>query len=159
MFELAEHVAETLDVGPGTRVFEVDCGSGDFLYAFFMNGYTVGGSDANPDAISMAMAAMPQGAFQTAPAAMLNPAIAWDVVICRSFGATHDTDHLRGLLARMFAKATHAIAILDVPDERREWMLHALAEIGANAIQFETSERGALSDHSGSKGFNAFARV
>ena len=46
---------------------------------------------------------------------------------------------MRGLLARMFAKATHAIAILDVPDERRAWMLHALAEIGAHAIQFETA--------------------
>ena len=44
---------------------------------------------------------------------------------------------MRGLLARMFAKATHAIAVLDVPDERRQWMLHALAEIGANAIQIE----------------------
>ena len=44
---------------------------------------------------------------------------------------------MRGVLARMFAKATHAIAVLDVPDERRQWMLHALAEIGANAIQIE----------------------
>ena len=63
---------------------------------------------------------------------------------------------MRGLLARMFAKATHAIALLDVPDERRAWMLHALAEIGANAIQIEdathASERGADT-------FNVFARV
>ena len=47
---------------------------------------------------------------------------------------------MRGLLARMFAKATHAIAMLDVPDERRQWMLHALAEIGANAIQMEDAQ-------------------
>jgi hypothetical protein len=26
-----------------------------------------------------------------------------------------------------------------VPDERRQWMLHALAEIGASAIQFEAA--------------------
>ena len=60
---------------------------------------------------------------------------------------------MRGVLARMFAKATHAIALLDVPDERRQWMLHALAEIGANAIQMEdaTSERADI--------FNVFARV
>ena len=31
LHELAEHVAETLDIGPGTRVFEVDCGDGAFL--------------------------------------------------------------------------------------------------------------------------------
>ena len=74
---------------------------------------------------------------------------------------------MRGVLARMFAKATHAIALLDVPDERRQWMLHALAEIGANAIQIEDAETGppgrreVLSERSESKGeaFNAFARV
>jgi hypothetical protein len=44
---------------------------------------------------------------------------------------------MRGVLARMFAKATHAIAILDVPEERRRWMLHALAEVGAGAIQMD----------------------
>ena len=52
----------------------------------------------------------------------------------------------------MFAKATHAIAVLDVPDERRAWMLHALAEIGAHAIQFETTPHA-------SKVVNVFARV
>jgi len=59
---------------------------------------------------------------------------------------------MRGLLARMFAKATHAIALLDVPDTRREWMMHALAEVGASAIQFETSR-------AATESFNVFARV
>ena len=155
MIELAEHVAETLDVGPGTRVFEVDCGSGEFLYPFFVNGYMVGGSDADPGAIEMALAAMPQGIFQTATAAMLDPATPWDVVICRSFAGTADADHMRGLLARMFAKASHAIAILDVPDARREWMLHALTEVGAQAIHIE-SARPSIDSR---ERFNAFARV
>ena len=155
MIELAEHVAETLDVGPGTRVFEVDCGGGDFLYPFFINGYIVGGIDADPDAIALARASMPQGIFQTGSAAMLDPAVPWDVVICRSFGGTHDVDALRGLLARMFAKATHAIGILDVPDDRREWMVRALAEIGANAIQIEAADVA----QSSRERFNAFARV
>ena len=61
---------------------------------------------------------------------------------------------MRGLLARMFAKATHAIAVLDVPEERRKWMLHALAEIGANAIQMEQPKFAAQEDV-----FNVFARV
>ena len=34
-----------LDIGPGTRVFEVDCGNGEFLFPFYSNGYIVGGSD------------------------------------------------------------------------------------------------------------------
>ena len=138
-FQLAEHVAEALDIGPGTRVFEVDCGDGAFLIPLHKNGYIVGGIDADPDAIERAIAAMPDGLFQTGMASALDPAVPWDVVVCRSFSTAADLDSMRGLLARMFAKATHAIAVLNVPDERRTWMLHALAEIGAHAIQFETT--------------------
>jgi hypothetical protein len=160
--ELAEYVAETLDVGPGTRVFEVDCGDGAFLLPFHANGYIVGGIDANADAIAQAMAAMPGGLFQVGTAAALDPGVPWDVVLCRAFGTRRDlpvvslaeVDHMRGLLARMFAKATHAIALLDVPDQRRAWMLHALAEIGANAIQIEEPKFAGPKDV-----FNVFARV
>ncbi len=162
---LSEHVAETLDIGPGTRVFEVDCGRGEFLLPFHANGYIVGGIDADPDKINDAMAAMPEGLFQIGTGPALDPAVPWDVVICRSFGAPVDlstvalaeVDHMRGLLARMFAKATHAIAVLGVPDERRTWMLHALAEIGANAIQMENAKSGEAGN--AREVFNVFARV
>jgi trans-aconitate methyltransferase len=153
--ELAEYVAETLDVGPGTRVFEVDCGDGSFLVPLHANGYIVGGIDADPDAIAQAIAAMPDGVFQVGSASALDPGVPWHVVVCRSFAAAPDFDHIRGVLARMFAKATHAIAILDVPDERRTWMLHALAEIGANAIQIEEPKFG----REDANVFNVFARV
>jgi trans-aconitate methyltransferase len=151
-YALAEHVAETLDIGPGTRVFEVDCGDGAFLLPLHENGYIVGGIDADPQAIARATASMPDGLFQTGAASALDPGVPWDVVICRSFGGLPDLDHMRGLLARMFAKATHAIAVLNVPDERRGWMLHALAEVGAQAIQFETAPNA-------STAVNVFARV
>jgi hypothetical protein len=137
-FQLAEHVAETLDIGPGTRVFEVDCGRGEFLVPFHANGFIVGGTDADPEAITAAAAAMPEGIFQVVSAAALDPAVPWQVVIWRLRGLP-DPDYMRGLLARMFAKATHAIAVLNVPDERRHGILRALAEIGARAIQFETT--------------------
>jgi len=75
--ELAEHVAETLDVGPGTRVFEVDCGSGDFLIPFHENGYIVGGSDGDAAAIARALEAMPEGIFQVGLASSLDPAVPW----------------------------------------------------------------------------------
>ena len=159
-------MAETLDIGPGTRVFEVDCGSGEFLYPLHLNGYIVGGIDADPDAIEEAIVTMPDGLFQVGPASALDPGIPWHVVVCRSFAgapsfakATEDKpdlDYMRGLLARMFAKATHAIALLDVPDERRQWMLHALAEIGANAIQMEAASSRVSNS---ADRFNVFARV
>ena len=165
---LAEHIAETLDIGLGTRVFEVDCGDGAFLVPFHLNGFIVGGIDGDPAAIEQAIAAMPDGIFQIGMAAALDPAVPWDVVVCRSFAGLPDTGYMRGLLARMFAKATHAIALIDVPDELRQWMLHALAEIGARAIQFEDATLGpALSERRPelgegrreSNGFHAFARV
>lgn len=155
MQELAEHVAETLDIGPGTRIFEVDCGDGAFLFPFYKNGYIVGGSDAEPAAIEQALEEMPDGLFTVGVAAALDPAMPWDVVICRTFSgrpafaeATADTpevDDLRGVVARMFAKATHGIALLNVPEKAHQALLHALAEVGAKAIQIE--------------GNNLFARV
>lgn len=138
MIQLAEHVAETLDIGPGTRIFEVDCGPGEFLYPFFMNGFIVGGTDADAEAIEQARIAMPQGIFQVGTADSLDPAVPWDVVVCRSLGDA-SSDYLRGLVARMFAKATHAIALLDVPDQHQRVLLHALTEVGAQAIQIEGS--------------------
>jgi trans-aconitate methyltransferase len=150
-WKLAEHVAETLDIGPGTRVFEVDCGDGQFLLPLHENGFIVGGIDGDPDAIAEAIAAMPDGIFQVGMATALDPGVPWHVVVCRSLAGAPDTDYMRGLLARMFAKATHAIALLDVPDSRRQWMLHALTEVGANAIQFEEVTSGDT--------FNVFARV
>ncbi len=143
--ELAEHVAETLDVGPGTRIFEVDCGDGAFLFPFYQNGYIVGGIDAEPAAIEQALEEMPEGLFTVGAASALDPAMPWDVVICRSFAGRPEADHIRGVVARMFAKATHGIALLNVPEKAHQALLHALAEVGAKAIQIE--------------GLNLFARV
>jgi hypothetical protein len=145
--ELAEYVAETLDVGPGTRVFEVDCYNGEFLFPLYSNGYIVGGTDADADAIAQALQAMPEGLFTVATAAALDPAMPWDVVICRSLKGLStvasakvdapDQDYMRGLVARMFAKATHGIALLNVPEKHHRALLHALAEVGAKAIQID----------------------
>jgi trans-aconitate methyltransferase len=134
---LAEHVAETLDIGPGTRVFEVDCGDGAFLSPLHANGYVVGGIDGDADAINRAIETMPGGVFHVGTATSLDPAVPWDVVVCRTFSGARDVDYLRGVVARMFAKSTHAVALLDLPDQHRQWALHALAEAGAAAIQFE----------------------
>lgn len=139
MQELAEYVAETLDIGPGTRVFEVDCGPGDFLFPLYSNGYIVGGSDDDPATIARASEEMPDGLFTVATASALDPAVPWDVVICRSLSGSPDLDYIRGLVARMFAKATHGIALLSVPEPHHRALLHALAEVGAKAIQIDGS--------------------
>jgi hypothetical protein len=137
LFAVAEQVAETLDIGPGTRVFEVDCGRGELLFPFYSNGYIVGGTDGDSAAIEQALKEMPEGLFNVAMASSLDPAMPWDVVICRSLAGAPDTGYIRGLVARMLAKATHAIALLNVPEKHHQLLLHALAEAGATAIQID----------------------
>ena len=149
-----EYVAETLDIGPGTEVFEVACGRGEFLIPLHDNGFIVGGVDANPALIAVAQAAMPAGRFSTGFLTELNPAQPWQVVLCRTFGSFPDVDYARGVLARMAAKATHAVAVLNVPEARfdRRWMLRAMAEVGVSAVQIEISRDNETR-------FNAFARL
>ena len=166
-----EYVAETMDVGPGTRVFQVNCGGGSLLCPLWENGYVVGGLDHSPDKIRLAAEAMPEGRFRVGEPSALDPAEPWDVVVaCGSFGSFPDLDYARGVLARMAAKATHAMAVLEVPDiDRTEgaplgglfydraWMFKALAEIGASAVQIEEQkiEGYALAPYR----FNVFARL
>jgi SAM-dependent methyltransferase len=157
--DFVEHVVETLDVGPGTRVWDVGCGAGAFLYPLWENGYVVGGVDPAPELIERARAAMPQGVFVVGAPTALDPADPWDVVVAsRGFGGLADVDAARRVLARMAAKATHAIAVLSVAEEEvgresvvgRNAMLRMLAEIGLTAVQFEEAAGGR---------FHVFARV
>mgnify|MGYP006275927319 CR=1 FL=1 len=137
----------------------MDCGGGELLLPFAENGYIVGGCDAGEASIETARTRMADGAFHVGTAGSLDPAVPWHVVMWRyaaAPGEPPDVGQMRGLLSRMFAKATHAIAILDVPEDQRRWMLHALAEIGARAIQIEPSAFGDITSHGL---VNVFARV
>ena len=157
--DFVEHVVESLDVGPGTSVWDVGCGAGELLYPLWENGYIVGGVDDSADRIALARAAMPQGHFILGEPTEVNPAEPWDVVIASGgLGGCADLDQARGQLARMVAKATHAVAILNVPDTgdsatsptARAGLLRMLAETGITAVQFEAAAGGR---------FHAFAKV
>jgi SAM-dependent methyltransferase len=157
--DFVEHVVETLDVGPGTSVWDVGCGSGAFLYPLWENGYVVGGVDTASELIGHARTAMPQGVFALGDPTALDPADPWDVVVAsRGLVGLPDVDTVRGVLARMAAKATHAIAVLGIPEEGladegaggRSALLRILAEIGLTAVQFEEAAGGR---------FNVFAKV
>ena len=157
--DFVEYVAETVDVGPGTRVFDAGCGAGALLYPFHENGYVVGGQDASTERVRLARAAMPGGQFSVAELSSLDPAEPWDVVACSTFASIPDPDHARGVLARVAAKATHAVVILDVPEGRydRRWMLRAFAEIGVSAVQMADVRVEGYAD--AARRFNLFARL
>lgn len=153
-----EHVAESLDVGPGTSVFDVGCGAGAFVYPLWENGYVVGGVDVTEERVALARNAMPQGRFAVGTPAAFDPAEPWDVVVAsRGFADCIDLDQVRGMLARMVAKATHAVAVLNVAEsawagapDHRAALLRMLAEIGVTTVQFEYAAAGR---------FHAYAKV
>lgn len=155
--EFVEYVVQTLDVGPGTTVFEVACGAGEFLIPLHDNGYLVGGVDSDPACIEEARRAMPGGRFTCGSPADLDSSQPWQVVVCQAFELFPDADYARGVMARMAAKATHAVAILNVTEDRfdRRWMLHAFAEIGVSAVQMEAMA-GEKEDEAR---YNVFARL
>ena len=147
--DFVEHVAETLDIGPGTHVWDAGCGAGSFLYPLSLNGYMVGGVDPSAERLALARAAMPHGRFITGAAHDFDPAEAWDVVVAsHGLAGYRDWAEVRALLARMAAKATHAIAVLNVeeggPVVNRGRLLRLLTEVGASAVQFENTAKGRL---------------
>lgn len=151
--QFVERVIETLDVGPGTTsLFDVRCG----------------GIDPSPTLVIQAKAAMPNGRWLVGDPATLDPAEPWDVLVAVSaFRFFKDLDQARGVLARMTAKATHAIAVLDVPeiDARhsdqlcfdRGWTLHTLADLDVSAVQIEDQRLDG--DERARASFNVFARM
>jgi SAM-dependent methyltransferase len=149
-FEYAEHIAEVLDIGPGTSVFEVGCRGGELLYPLAENGFTVGGIDPSADLIKQAGELIPGGCWSVGEASTLDPGEAWKVVVSRAFADFPDLDYARGVIARMAAKASHAIALLELTDEYdRGWLLRTLNEVGVQGLQIEEAgER-----------FHVFARV
>lgn len=145
-FARVERVAEALDIGPGTTVFDATCGSGAFLLPLAENGYGVGGLDASAAAVETARAAMPAGRFRVGSLRDVDPAEPWDVVVAsRGFAGCSSRDDVRGVLARLTAKATHAVAILSLSDVvgsggspvDRTWLFRSLTEQGVAAVQFE----------------------
>lgn len=150
-FDHVEHVAATLDVGPGTRVWDVTCGSGSFLWPLAQNGYIVGGSDSSIELINLARVAMPSGLFVATPPWAVDPADPCDVVVAsRGFRDCTSADQQRGMVARMLAKSTHAVAFLDIDEDDdaagvdRVRLFRMLAELGAGGVQFEHDAAGRL---------------
>lgn len=150
-YDLVEHVVATLDVGPGTRVWDVTCGAGSFLLPLAENGYIVGGSDGRPELLRVARETMPQGRFVQSEPWSFDPADAVDVVVAsRGFSACRTSDHARGMVARMLAKATHAVAFLGIDEENapagvdRVRLFRMLAELGVTGVHFEHDAEGRL---------------
>lgn len=101
----------------GTRIFEVGCGAGAFLYPLYESGCTVGGLDQSAALIGFAREAMPNGQWTVADAADMASIDRSDIVLaCGVFMYFASLEYARQVLAEMTKKAARKVAILDVPD-------------------------------------------
>jgi SAM-dependent methyltransferase len=106
-----------LGAAAGTPVFEVGCGAGAFLWPLHERGCRVSGIDRSAVLIDYARAAMPEGRFDVADAAAVDPTEPFDIVAACGVFMYFDTLHYaQTVLEAMARKATRALAILDVPD-------------------------------------------
>lgn len=141
--EFITRTAATLGLERGSRVFEVGCGAGGFLYPLYEAGCVVGGLDQSSALIGFASAAMPEGQWSAGDAASLDPAEAWDVVLaCGVFMYFPDPAYARSVIARMAAKATRAIAILDIPDVARREEAMAFRRGSMGEAEYEAKYAG-----------------
>lgn len=113
--------ADRLRLAPGMSVFEVGCGAGAFLFDLQRLGCRVGGIDQSAALIDIARDALPDGEFAVADAAEVDVDPRADAVLsCGVFLYFPGLDYARQVIGAMAAKATHAVAILDVPDAAKE---------------------------------------
>jgi SAM-dependent methyltransferase len=104
----------------GTSVYEVGCGAGAFLYVLAELGWRVGGLDRSATLIDIARSVLPAGRFDVAEATELAPEPVSDVVLsCGVFLYFPSLDYAAEVIAAMAARASGAVAILDLPDESR----------------------------------------
>lgn len=135
--------ARTLGLERGSRVFEVGCGAGAFLYPLAEMGCRVGGLDQSAALVGFAAGAMPDGRWQQGEAAALDVTERDDAVVaCGVFMYFSTPDYAREVMARMVAKATSWVAILDVPDRARRADAEAFRRGSLGEAEYEAKYRG-----------------
>jgi SAM-dependent methyltransferase len=130
--DFVERRASDLRLTPGTSVFDVGCGAGAFLYVLYQQGCRVAGIDWSPRLVETARAVMPEGDFEVAEARALAVRPQADAVVsCAVFAYFPSLGYAEAVIERMVAKATRAVAVLDVPDAaKREAALEYRASMG-----------------------------
>jgi SAM-dependent methyltransferase len=109
--------ARTIGIGPESKLFDVGCGAGAFLFELARQGCRVAGLDASSTLLQYAARAIPGGTWIHADAAALEVDPAYDFVIAGAcFHYFPSLEYAGEVLRRMVGKARRGVAVLDVPD-------------------------------------------
>lgn len=113
-----------LRISAPASAFEVGCGAGANLYLLWKDGFTVGGMDYSEALIKILQRVFPSGVMKeciTDEASNLPTEQKYDVVFSNSvFSYFPDVSYATAVLEKMLAKATKAIALLDVHDAAKK---------------------------------------
>ena len=127
--ELAGMVYGKLGINTATRVLEVGCGCGAFVYPAYRQGVPVGGVDYSRQLVAGAGKAMPEGVFLQAEASRLPFRDGqFNVVFCHSvfqyFPSAEYAQQAIKEMVRMLAGGNGAIGVLDINDAEREELFY-----------------------------------
>ena len=118
---LYAHALDAADVGAGTSVLDLGCGTGEFAAAAVARGARVVGVDVDPDAVKIARGAVGSARFEVGDAHDLGPVAALGgpfAVVAAMQLLTHVANPLRVLREMLFAclpttpslRETHTVA-------------------------------------------------
>jgi len=123
--ELSEMVYRTLAVSPDSKVLEVGCGCGAFVFPAYRLGARITGIDYSRQLVAGAKMVMPEGVFLQAEAARLPiTSEQFNVVLCHSvfqyFSSEQYAENTVYEMVRVLAKGEASIGILDVNDADKQ---------------------------------------
>jgi SAM-dependent methyltransferase len=112
------YYSKILDLDLKDSIYEVGCGSGAFLYPFWLHSHNVGGIDLSHNLIDLAEANLHHGDFMQGEALDLNTEEKYDHVM--SFGCFlyfPNKAYAESVILKMLEKATKTVSIYEIPDE------------------------------------------
>ena len=114
-------VGEKISLRETDSIFEVGCGSGAFLYPFYLAGHRVGGIDYSDPLITTARRIMVNMDFRNCDAIHLDYRENYDYVTANSvFFYFPDYEYALEVLKKMLKKSNKGVLVLDIPDLRQK---------------------------------------
>ncbi len=124
-------------------LFEVGCGSGAFLYPFYMNNHKVAGLDYSTALIDIANEAMSDMSFKVMEAIEVEVEDKFDIVVSNSvFQYFSSLDYAKSVLFRMIEKANNKVIILDVNDKSKKEKALSLRKGALSSEEYEKKYAG-----------------
>lgn len=111
-----DYIQDYIEIKDNDSIFEIGCGSGAFLYPFYMKGHDVGGIDYSKTLITAARKVW-NAPVECMEAINLQTNSKYDVVLSNSvFFYFPNLAYAEQVILKMIAKANRIVAILEVPD-------------------------------------------